>query len=179
MSVLRLMDGVCRVVVGVGIIVMVGSIAGQVFYRAVLGDFLGWASEAARFSFVWLVFLGSTCAFRERRHLGIDFLPEFLGPRGRIMLDMVICAITFGLMVVLAIYGYELTLRTMTQVSPAVQLTMGYVYVAIPISAVLILIYAATDIGRDLMALKSGDLSRAAIQTQGSIIDSQAEEGSA
>jgi TRAP-type transport system small permease protein len=177
LGLLRLIDHACRAVVGLGIIVMVISIAGQVFYRTVLDDFLGWAEEAARFSFVWLVFLGSVTAFRDRRHLGIDFLPEALGPRGRVILDTVICVVTFGLMIVLAIYGYQLTLRTMTQVSPAIQITMGYVYAAIPISAVLISLYAVADIVRNALALRSGDLSRAAIMTEGSIIDAHAEEG--
>lgn len=179
MGVLRFVDAICRVIVGLGVLVMVGSITGQVFYRAVLGDYLGWAEEAARFSFVWLVFMGSVSAFSQRRHLGIDFLPEFLGSRGRVVLDTAICVFTLALMCVVARYSYELTVRTMTQVSPAMQVTMGYVYVAMPISAALISVYALVDVVRNVLALAAGDLSRAAIDTRSGLIEQHADESGA
>lgn len=164
MIVLRIADWLCRTVVGVAILVMVGSIFGQVFYRNMLDSYLGWAEEVARFSFVWLVFLGSASAFRGRLHLGIDFIPEILRYRGRILLDSLVCVVVFALMIVLIIYGYRLTLRTMTQIAPATGVTMGYIYVAIPIGAALIAVYALVDFFRNILALVSGDLDRSAIK---------------
>ncbi|MBL4916738.1 TRAP transporter small permease subunit [Szabonella alba] len=166
MILLRFIDGACRALIGVAILVMVFSIFGQVFYRVALDSFLGWAEEVARFSFVWLVFIGSVSAFWGRNHLGIDFLPELLGPRGRVILDTVICAIVLVFCIVLARYGYTLTLRTMTQTAPATGIVMGYVYMAMPLGAALTALFAAVDFLRNLSALWQGDLSRAAIQPQ-------------
>jgi len=160
---LRLSDAVCRFVVGISILVMVMSIFGQVFYRSVLDSYLVWAEEAARFSFVWLVFLGSASAFKTRQHLGIDFLPELFGHKGRVILDTIVCIIVFMFVLVLLIYGYRLTLRTMSQVAPATGVTMGYIYMSIPISAALILVYSFVDFFRNLRALQLGDLDRAAV----------------
>lgn len=173
---LRIIDEVCKVIVGLAILVMVISIFGQVFYRTVLDSFIGWAEEAARFSFVWLVFLGSVSAFRGRRHLAIDFLPELLGHKGRVVLDTVLCVLIFALMIVLTIYGYRLTMRTMTQVAPATGVTMGYIYIALPISSVLIALYSFVDFFRNLLALTRGDLSGAAIQPDAGIADAARKE---
>lgn len=179
MGVLRILDKACKILVGLAVLVMVVSIFGQVFYRAVLDSYLGWAEEAARFSFVWLVFLGSASAFRSRRHLAIDFLPELLGQKGRVVLDTVLCMLIFALMIVLLLHGYKLTLRTMTQVAPATGVTMGYIYIALPISAAFIGIYSLVDFFRNLFALAKGDLSRAAIQPNAGIVDAALKEDGA
>ncbi len=179
MGLLRIIDEACKVIVGLAILVMVVSIFGQVFYRTILDSYLGWAEEAARFSFVWLVFLGSASAFRGRRHLAIDFLPELLGPRGRVVLDTVLCALIFALMIVLLVYGYRLTQRTMTQIAPATGVTMGYIYIALPISALLIALYSFVDFFRNLAALMKGDLSRAAIQPNAGMADAALKEDGA
>lgn len=179
MSILRIIDGICKLVVGAAILVMVASISGQVFYRAVLDSYIGWAEEAARFSFVWLTFLGSASAFRSRRHLAIDFLPEFLGSKGRIVLDMILCVIVLALAFVLVVYGWQLTQRTMTQIAPATGVTIGYIYIALPISAALISLYAIVDVFRNGMAIATDDLSRAAIRPTTSIVDAALKEDGA
>lgn len=179
MIILRYFDEACRFLVGLSILVMVASIFGQVFYRIVVDSFLGWAEEVARFSFVWLVFSGSVCAFRGRNHLGIDFLPEVLGPRGRVALDALICVIVMIFCIVLARYGYTLTMRTMTQTAPATGIIMGYVYIAMPISAALIAIFAAADTVRNIVALIRGDLTLAAIQPQSGFVEAALREDGA
>lgn len=142
---------------------MVVSIFGQVFYRSVLDSYLVWAEEAARYSFVWLVFLGSASAFKSRQHLGIDFLPEILSHKGRIVVDVAVCIIVLLFALLLVVYGYRLTLRTMSQVAPTTGVIMGYIYMSIPISAALISTYALVDLVRNCAALIAGDLGRAAV----------------
>jgi TRAP-type C4-dicarboxylate transport system permease small subunit len=84
-----------------------------------------------------------------------------LGPRGRVLLDSLICVAVVGLAYVLLSYGYGLTLRTMTQLAPATQIIMGYVYMAIPVSGAIILLNALFDIFRNVRALATGDMSLA------------------
>lgn len=162
MRLLDALDLACRWLCGVAILVMVAAIFGQVFARAVLDGFLTWAEEAARYAFVWMTFLGSASAFRARAHLGIDFLPGLLRERGRVALDALACAFALALGLALLRYGWALTERTWTQLSPATQIRMGLIYVAIPIGAGLIALFAAVDLVRDLRALALGDPSLSA-----------------
>lgn len=166
LKILDLVDRVCRVVVGIAFVVIVLSIFGQVFFRLVLDSHLGWAEEVSRFSFVWLTFLGSASAFKHRKHMAIDFLPEFLGQRGRVLLDTLVCLVVFALVIVLIHHGYRLTLRTMTQTAPSTGVVMGYIYIAIPLSAFLIAVNSFVDFFRNVKALSSGDFAKAAIETQ-------------
>jgi TRAP-type transport system small permease protein len=162
-AVFRITDAISRTIVGVAILVMVLAIFGQVFYRNVLDSYLTWAEEVARFSFVWLVFMGSTSAFLSRSHLSIDFIPEILSRKGRIILDTVVCLVVFLFMIVLVTYGWRLTMRTMTQTAPATGIIMGYIYIAMPISAVLMGAYSIVDLVRNIIALATGNLEKAAI----------------
>jgi TRAP-type C4-dicarboxylate transport system permease small subunit len=95
------------------------------------------------------------------------------------VLDTVLCALIFALMIVLAFYGYRLTLRTMTQLAPATGVTMGYIYMALPISAALIALYSFVDVFRNLIALARDDLSRAAIQPNAGMAEAALKEDGA
>ena len=46
----------------------------QVFTRFITRDPLSWTEEAARYLYVYVVFLGSSAAVSDRTHVAIDFL---------------------------------------------------------------------------------------------------------
>ena len=72
------------------------------------------------------------------------------------MAQIVVCLAVAALLVILLQYGYRLTLRTMRQTSPALGLTMGYVYAAIPVSAGLMLLHSASQLVTFGRALVTG-----------------------
>lgn len=147
-------NGIAKVAVATCMVAMVGAIFVQVAFRFLLGDALTWAEEVARFSFVWLVFVGASCALHGHAHLGITTLLRLTRGRARAIAKIVACLCVVALLVILLQYGYRLSVRTMRQTSPALGLTMGYVYAAIPISAAVMLLHSAAqlvDYGRALI----------------------------
>jgi TRAP-type C4-dicarboxylate transport system permease small subunit len=106
-------------------------------YFGVFGGSLHWVDEAARFSMVWIVMLGSVVALDRGAHLAVSLLPDALGPRGQRVVLIVANLLSVAFMAVLAAKGWELSQRTMRQVSPSLGLPMGYVYLAIPVGAAL------------------------------------------
>lgn len=49
-----------------------------VFARYLLKSSLAWTEEVARYTLVWFVMVGASCAFRHGDHMAIDFLvPRF------------------------------------------------------------------------------------------------------
>lgn len=56
-----------------------------VFARYLLKSSLAWTEEVARYSLVWFVMIGASCAFRHGDHMAIDFLvPRFPAPLKRL-----------------------------------------------------------------------------------------------
>ncbi|MCD8140596.1 MAG: TRAP transporter small permease [Planctomycetaceae bacterium] len=126
-------------VTSIMLVVMVALAIQQVFSRYVLKAPAIYTEETLRFVMIWMGFLGSAYAFGLDQHLRLVFLTDRLRPRGRRILLTVNGLITiFFSMVILLIGGISMVKTGMDQVSPILNVKMGYVYTILPISAVLI-----------------------------------------
>lgn len=75
--------GVLGVVLPVLLAALVGVTLAQVGLRYLAGASLIWAEEAAILLLVLLAWVGVSLLWLRDQHIGIDLLPELLGPRGR------------------------------------------------------------------------------------------------
>ena len=131
---------VADVVVIAAFAAMVGATFLQVICRYLLSFSLPWADELARFCLVWMVFVGMVSALVRGQHVTVDILLDRY--RGRVQrwalnLIDVACAVLF---VVLLDGGVQLMELTATQTTSGMNLPKPFVYAAVPIGAVLILI---------------------------------------
>lgn len=121
----------------------------QVFSRLVLPSPSTFTDELARFLFMWVGLLGAAYAAGKRLHLAIDLLPTRLGSVGAERLARVIDAslLLFALLI-LCLGGGRLVYITLTlkQLSPTMQVPLGYVYSAVPISGILCAYYAISNL---------------------------------
>ena len=112
----------------------------QVFFRYVLKTSLSFSEELARYLFVWSTFLGSAIAFSKRAQVSIEIIVAKLPTKtkkGAIVVTNFFSAVFFVLMIV---YGIQMIFRTMSQTSPALGISMSYVYAAVPIAGLVMLI---------------------------------------
>lgn len=134
----------------------------QVVTRWVLQDPSSYTEELARYLLIWVGLLGAAYAAGQKLHLAIELLPSKLSERGRNVLELAIegCVFlfAFAVMVVGGLRLVTLTLR-FEQVSAALGVPLGYVYLAIPLSGLLIMFYAAGDILERWKALRGGGAS--------------------
>ncbi|KAJ55982.1 C4-dicarboxylate ABC transporter permease [Actibacterium mucosum KCTC 23349] len=137
-------NGVLRVVIIAAFAVLVACVTWQVFSRYVLGTPSTVTDEMARFLFIWVALLGGAYTLGQRRHLAIDLLSSTsTGLRKRVVDLLIITAIAGFAGVVMIYGGLDLVARTLKtgQVSPALRLPMGYVYIAIPFAGSAMLYY--------------------------------------
>lgn len=138
--------------------VAVVNVLWQVFTRWILDDPSSYTEELARFLLIWIGLLGAAYAAGRRLHLAIDLLPAKLTGRPRRLLDMAIealvAAFALGVMVVGGGRLVWLMLR-LDQTSAALQVPLGYVYVAVPLAGLLILFYALLDLAGHVRALRA------------------------
>src|SRR3546814_14048407 len=62
-----------------------------------------WGEEAARYAFIYLVWIGAAVAVRDRAHIRIDVMTPMMAPRGAAMIDLLGALLT-GSLAGLAIY---------------------------------------------------------------------------
>ncbi|MDD7987448.1 TRAP transporter small permease [Lentisphaera marina] len=106
-------------------------------------------SELAQFLLVWVTLLGGSLAFANNAHLGIDYFANKLKGKASIGIAVFaqLCIAFFG--AYLLLYGggklVALTFR-FEQISSAMGVAMGYIYLALPISGLFISLVAFESI---------------------------------
>jgi C4-dicarboxylate transporter, DctQ subunit len=113
----------------------------QVFARYVLNQSIFWSEEIVRYGLIWSVMLGTgLCTYREA-HLRIELLELVLGPRGRFVLAILCDLLLLAFAVILCWQGIVLIQRTLMQSTAVAGLPMWVVYSAMPIGAVLEILF--------------------------------------
>jgi len=129
----------------------------QVIYRYVLGESLSFSEELARYMFIWSVAMGSALALRTRSHIGVEILVEQLPASLAKPAKILACVLSLIFYGMLIWYGFEMVGETMDQESAALELPMGYVYLAVPLSAIVLFICEIKNVLDDLFVTKGNE----------------------
>lgn len=128
---------------------LVIDVVGQVFSRYVLGKSFSFTEEFARFALIWLSLLGAAYLNGKQAHLSMDYLTNKLTAEDLIKRKKIIELLMFVFaFFVLVIGGGNLVYTTflLGQKSPAMNISLGYVYSIIPISGLLIMFFSIFNI---------------------------------
>lgn len=119
----------------------------QVITRFVFNDPSVFSEELAKYCFVWLVLFGSAYVFGENGHMSIEFIkdkfPQKFKMGVEVFIEMVIIAFAAA---VLVKGGYTVTALAWTQLSGSLQIPVGYLYAAMPVSGICIIFYCLYNI---------------------------------
>jgi len=118
--------------------------AGAVFLQVML-RYIGWAGvdgldEVPRYLFVWLVMLGAAAAMHRGEHTLLSYFRDRFGRRGRALAIIVSNVAGIALFVYFIKLGFVLVPNAHLQTSAGLGLPLGYVYAAVPVGAVLIIL---------------------------------------
>jgi TRAP-type C4-dicarboxylate transport system permease small subunit len=106
-----------------------------------------WVEEVGETTLAWLTMIGAAVAVKERSHFALNLVTHRFSPQAKaalhILHNLIIAA--FGGLV--AWLGIKLVLLNMSLTSPALELSLGW-------------LYASTVVGGILMALYALDLAR-------------------
>ncbi|MBZ5749652.1 TRAP transporter small permease [Metabacillus rhizolycopersici] len=115
----------------------------QVFTRYVLNAPSTFSEEFLRYSLIWVSMLGSAYVFGQKKHFAIEFILEKLSKKKALILNILIEVVILGFaIIVMVIGGSKTVLTTMAQSSAGLGIPMGYVYLSLPVSGILIIGYS-------------------------------------
>lgn len=141
----KVLDRSLEALVIVAMAVLVLDVLWQVFTRLVLRNPSTWTEELAIFLLVWVSLLGAAVALGRGAHLGIDYFVGRLPLRTRLATEVfVFFAVAAFSLLVMIVGGIDLVASNLElgQVSPALGVKVGYVYLAVPISGFFLTLYA-------------------------------------
>lgn len=141
----------------------------QVFTRFVLRDPSSFTEELARYLLIWVGLLGASYAAGKKMHLAIDVALQGLKIKAKTGAEIFIQVSVFLFsFFVMGLGGMRLVTITLTlnQISAALRIKLGYVYLVIPLSGLLIMFYAAVFIIERFRALSGKRLEVEAVAVE-------------
>ena len=132
---------------------MVVDVTWQVISRFVFRSPSSFTEELAGFLLIWIGLLGAAYGIRTRAHLGIDILVDRLGGTMRkgaeILAHFLVLLFALSTMVGGGLWLVRLAFR-LDQTSAAMGIPMGFVYLALPLSGALMVLFSLESVARTI-----------------------------
>ncbi|WP_417725992.1 TRAP transporter small permease [Roseovarius sp.] len=125
----------------------------QVTTRFVFGHPSTWSEVITRSAMIWCVFLAVAPAFREGAMIAVEIVQKMLPPRLGFALYLVSMGLSVVFFCILFWQGWAMTERVMSQKLAALEISIAWVYAALPVGSVFILL---AILGCVLRAIKQG-----------------------
>ena len=152
----RAADILARVVEILAALMVAGIFAvmlAQIWHRYVINRSLMWSEEAATWSLIWVVFLGSVSVMRDWGHVRVPLLVDLLPRRLRLGVMLVAKLVVIGTLLWLVWLGYDSHVNGFHRTSPMLGLSTQWVKLAIPLGAGLMAAVALVSLAEDLRAV--------------------------
>ena len=128
---------------------MVINVIWQIITRYFSASPSSFSDELARYLMIWLGLIGSAYVSGKKGHVSIDYFLKKLNHKKRVLLNRLIdFIILFFAFFVMIIGGGHLVFVTikLEQLSPSLQIPLGFVYFVIPLSGLIIIFYQISNI---------------------------------
>ena len=152
----RVNDGLlwlCKYALMAVVAILAMILTAAVFWRYALNNAIPWSEELSKYLMVWLTFLGAPIALRHGSHINIDLLQQLMPPRGQQAFHLVIHLVVVATMVLVFWYGLSFAQLGARQVATSFRLSMVWMYVAVPVGAVLVALVAVEHSLKSLVGI--------------------------
>ena len=131
---------------------LLAAMCWQVFTRYVLDAPSDWTEEASRYLYVYVVFLGTSAGISTRSHVSISYFTDRLAPLPKLLVSLGVDVLILAFLGVMVWWGTRATIRNLDIPLSVTQVSYAWVYVVIPVTAVLMIVRT--------LALMRGDIVR-------------------
>ena len=137
---------------------LVATMAVEVVRRELFAYSSIWGEEIVRYAFIYLAWIGAAAAVRDRAHIRIDVLFNYVGPRVKA------CLYIFGdiVMMIIALLAVWWSFETVTvswkfgSVSHGLRMSMVWFLAAVPLGFSLMIFRLIQSLLRDIADLAAG-----------------------
>ena len=137
---------------------LVATMAVEVIRREVFQYSSIWGEEIVRYAFIYLAWIGAASAVRERAHIRIDVLFNYVGPRVKACLYILGDIVMMGVALVAVYWSFETVAVSwkFESVSHGLRVSMVWFLLAVPIGFALMIFRLIQSLLRDVSDLVAG-----------------------
>lgn len=141
-SIRRVLDKMLEWICVILLSIMTVLVTYQVIVRYFFDKPNAYTEVISKYMFVWLIMYGSAYVFGLREHMNIAVVRDKMPAKIRIIVEMISELIIVLFAVGVLIYGgFKQMADQMVQLDAALQIPMGVIYSAVPISSCFIIFY--------------------------------------
>lgn len=135
-AVLRLYNKFEEYLLVLSLAVSVALVALQIVFRYFINASIPWSEELTRYIFIWQIWLGTSFAQRDGKHLKVEVLYSLMNPAGKKFLSVLSNLIFLSFCVFLTVNGLSLVMNLAHRysLSPAMEIPLLFVYLSLPVS---------------------------------------------
>jgi TRAP-type C4-dicarboxylate transport system permease small subunit len=137
---------------------LIVTMAIEVLRREVFNYSSIWGEEVVRYAFIYLVWIGASAAVRERGHIRIDVLFNYVSPKVKALLFILGDLIMLGIAVLAVFWSMETVAVSAKfgSVSHGLRISMVWFLLAVPIGFTLMIFRLLQSLKRDVSDLRAG-----------------------
>lgn len=113
----------------------------NVVLRYTTNQSIEWAEEVSRHMMIWLTFLGAGPVLRYGGHIAVENLQDALPRPAAVAVRIVVAGLLFAFFGFMVWYGWLYMERTMFQLTAVTQIPFAYIYSAMLIGGVLLIVH--------------------------------------
>ena len=132
----RTTDILCLVFMSVGFVITFFHIIGRYILKAPIF----FSEELARYCFIWACMLGASVVNRADEHTNVNYFTTLLPKRAQGWLYIGREVVILLLLAALIYYGVALSIKMNTVHSAAMEISWSYIYMALPVGSLLLIV---------------------------------------
>lgn len=129
---------------------LAGIVFSQFVSRYVFNDSIPWTEEVSRYLLIYVTFIGSAVAVRDRTHIMVEFLYRYFSSKVVKTLYILVDLVVIVFCLWCTWYAYQLTQLTQNQYMASLDVSKSYVYGAVMIGFGLMSLRALQTLWRNL-----------------------------
>ncbi|MEO0767330.1 MAG: TRAP transporter small permease [Pseudomonadota bacterium] len=139
-------------------VMLVGTMFIEVVRREVFSYSSIWGEEIVRYSFIYLAWIGAAAAVKERGHIRIDVLMNYVGPRVKALLYIFGDIVMFGVAIIAVYWSFEAVHVSYEfgSVTHGLRVSQVWFLSAVPIGFALVILRLVQSFLRDLHDFRHG-----------------------
>ncbi len=130
----------------------------EVVRREVLSYSSIWGEEIVRYSFIYLAWIGAAAAVKERGHIRIDVIMQYVGPRAKAILYIFGDIVMLVIAIIAFYWSFEATHVSWKfgSVTHGLRISQVWFLAAVPIGFALMMFRLIQSLIRDVTDLRDG-----------------------
>ena len=153
----KVFDKILEILGTITLSIMTILVVYQVVTRYVFNAPSAFSEALAQYLFVWMIMFGSAYVYGSKEHLTIALLKDKFPPAMNMVVEIItnICLLAF-IWLVCVRGGWAYTLSQVKRIDSTLNISMSYIYAALPFTGVVTLFYAVYNCARAVKEYKEG-----------------------